>query len=183
MYGPDNPPQVTFHYPEGRRTKLDNELIEQILTAIPQVLIQSQVAAMCYIPRQTLNEWLNRGQRESLNNQETIFAQLADRYHAVKAAVLREHLMWLRLCPKNYQALTWILEKCFREDFGAESEELRELREIFKQLLPLLGKGGLLNGKKVDTENAHEEGSATQGTGSANGEENTREEAREGNPL
>ncbi len=136
--------------PAHRPHTLTEELLEKIIEATPQVLVVNQIAGLCMIPRSTLKDWMATGIEDAKSGKDTIFAQLSARFHEAKAKEVRILIAYLRTCPKNYQSVTWILEKCFREDFGADSEELKELRELFKQILPLIGKGDAINGKETE---------------------------------
>ncbi len=146
--------------PIGHHTILTQSMIDNIIKAVPQVLIQNQVAGLVGIPRQYLSLWLKYGERDIQRGTEnSLFAQLYDRFYKSRAEVLRDKLLFLSTCPKNYGAITWIIEKCFREDFGAESEEMKQLKDlVFNQILPLIGKGVIPDGgretKEVDSESS-----------------------------
>lgn len=168
------------------RTMLDQELIDSIIFAVPQVIVQNQVAAFCGIHRMNLSSWLKRGDEEHLNGIESVFSQLAVRYHETRSHVVKNLVFELKQCPKNYQALVWLLEKCFREDFGSESEEIRELRQMFIQILPLLGKGDLNHGnqtKELDSKGNQETGSIAPRLESTNGSKNPGQEVCQGCAL
>jgi hypothetical protein len=127
---------------EGHPTELNHDLIYKIIEAIPEVIVQNQVALRARIPRQRLSDWLKFGERDMLKgDHNSIFAQLADRYHYARTEVLKENIQIIKSCPKNYQAIIWLIERCFREDFGSDSQEIKELREMFKNILALTSKG------------------------------------------
>lgn len=125
----------------GTPLRLTDEVKERILCAVPEVIVQNQVAYRAKVPKSSLDRWLKNGKHDSELGINSIFSQLWEEYNRLRTDVIVESLQTLRSCPKNYQALTWILEKCFREDFGAESVELKELKLLFMKILPLLGKG------------------------------------------
>lgn len=147
----------------GRPTTLTQDVHIAILDAIPKVLIKSQIAALAGITRQKLQYWLERGEKELHENKLTEYAHLFYDYSQSRARCVQELLERVRKAPDNYKALCWILERCFREDFGEDSEELKELRALFTRILPLIGKGEKGNGRKMDTESiaTEEQGEAS----------------------
>lgn len=151
--------------PAGRPSDLTPELLNQIINAVPRVIIQSQVAKLVKTTKQNISLWLKRGEIDQKENKRTIYREFYDEFYAAQARVVEEKLASLGKCPRNYQALTWILEKCFREDFGSESEEIRQLKALFVKILPVLEKGISHGGKEIelDPENAYEEGRIAQG--------------------
>jgi|ERR1041385_123735 hypothetical protein len=134
--------------PVGFHTDLTPQLADDLVNAIGDVLVLGQAAALCGMHRVKLYQWMEKGEKDiSENNQSSIFAQLFIRMYSTKALKAKELIQRLKECPKNYQALTWLLEKCFKDDFGADNEEIKQLREMFKQILPLIGKGDSYNGQ------------------------------------
>jgi hypothetical protein len=76
----------------------------------------------------------------------SIFADFYQQYHERKAEVLAAKLEKLDKCPKNYGALTWILERCFRDDFENKSESQKKLEDyVFNVIQPMIGKGVIPN--------------------------------------
>lgn len=151
--------------PPGRPTTLTDELQIAIIEATEDVILPTQVAALCGISHQKLSYWLKRGEEELNQDLSTPYAQLFANYKKTHAKEVKRLLERLDRCPDNYRALCWKLEKCFREDFGDESDEMRQLKYyVFNEVLPRLKKGdfnGWKSKEKVDSENAHEEGSAS----------------------
>jgi hypothetical protein len=138
---------MSIALPVGRPSKLTPELEAVVLDAVPKCLIPSQIAAYAMIHRSTLNDWLDRGNTDQELGVDSIYSQFSAKYHAARAEIVRKHLAYLASCPENSKPLLWILEKCFREDFGKESDELRELRAMFFKLLPTLT--GVNNGNQI----------------------------------
>lgn len=130
----------------GRPTELNSEKYQLLLDAIPRVIIQQHVAYMARVAPSTLSIWLSRGKEEQETNPGSIYAQFATDYHVARCEIIQEKLNIIATDHENRAGNAWILEKCFREDFGKESEEMRELRSLFIQLLPTLQ--GAQNGKQ-----------------------------------
>jgi len=139
----------------GRPSELTPAVQKRLLDAVPHVIIPAQVAAMARVPKQSLHEWLSRGEKDSLEGIDSVYAQFSDDYLAARAKIVQETIAFLKCCPKNYQALTWILERCFRKDFGSDSDEIKELIRNL-DIIMNAKKGGLENGEansKCEKEN------------------------------
>lgn len=146
--------------PQGHHTTLNNEIIERIINAIPEVIVQQQVAYRSRISPSTLSQWLKLGNRDiNEGKNSTLYAQLTEKYYLKRSDVLKQKLDKLAGCPKNYGAITWILEKCFKDDFEVMSEAHKQLLEWVEVFVkPLLKQGGYSH----ETENAKEIGEDTQ---------------------
>ncbi len=70
----------------------------------------------------------------------TIYAQLTDDYYHALSDIVAESITDIRQCPKNYQALTWLLERCFRKDFGNDSELIGEILSNFEKIAEFMEK-------------------------------------------
>lgn len=137
---------------DGRPSDLTDEVKARVLSAIPEVIVQAQVANRARIPKSTLCTWLSRGKKEQQQGIDSIYSQFSNDYYSKLSDVLKEILDKLREGPKSYGAYTWLLERCFREDFGAESEDIKLLKAlVYETILPIVGKG-FPDGKEVKEE-------------------------------
>ena len=133
--------------PPGRPIEFNQETIQRILAAVPKVIVPSQVAGLSGVPKQRLSEWLIKGERDINLGIESLYAQLADGFKLAQAEICAEIITKLQSCPKNYGALTWTLEKCFKEDFESKSEYVKQLEDyVLNVIKPMMTKGGLENG-------------------------------------
>lgn len=155
----------------GRPITLTQEIIDRILVAVPKLLVPSQIAYNARILPQRLSEWLKWGLEDIDSGQNSIFAQLAENYYAVRSQAMLDKIEKLGACPKNYGALTWILEKCFKEEFEAKSEYVKMLEDVVFEKLPKYLQGGN-HGEKVDSEGYQTSGGFTQAVECADGKEN-----------
>lgn len=130
----------------GRPTELTPAVHKRLVEAVPHVIIPAQVAALARVPKQTLSDWLSRGEKDARNGVDSIYAQFSDEYLHTQAKVVKETLTRLKACPKIYQPLIWILERCFRRDFGADADEIKELIRNL-EIIMNAKKGGLDNGE------------------------------------
>lgn len=141
-----------MEFKSGRPSQLTDEVKSVILQAIPEVIVQNQVAARARIPKQTLSTWLVRGKSDREKGIDSIFAQFSDDYYFTLTEVVKDAIAKLKSMPKSFGSLTWILEKCFREDFGSPIDvELHAKADLILEL-----QKGMANerqeGKKMDPE-------------------------------
>lgn len=125
----------------GRPCTLTPEIHTAIIAAIPYVIIPTQVAAHVKISHQKLMYWLKRGGEEMAEDQNSVYSRLFADFKYTQSLTVASLIDKIKTDPEGYKAYSWILEKCFRSDFGADSEELKELRRVFEQILPLISKG------------------------------------------
>lgn len=144
-----------FHSPVGRPTGLTDEIRERVLLAIPKVIVRRQVARLSRIHPDSLRYWLETGDKDiSAGRFDTALAQFTLDYYETLARVVQIGLQYIAAGHKSYGAMTWILEKCFREDFGRESDEIRDILDKFATIYPLLVNKGDTN-ERDEPENEH----------------------------
>jgi hypothetical protein len=140
--------------PPWHHTILDQNLIDRILDAIPKVFIQNQIAHLCGIYPQRLSDWIKFGKRDMESGvKNSIYADFYQQYHEARAEALHQKLKHLSMCPKNYGAITFILERCFKDEFEVMSESHKQLLDLVENVIkPLLRQGGHLNEAKITQE-------------------------------
>lgn len=106
-----------------------------------------QVADLNGIPRDAFYHWIRCGEEDRNNCISSELAQLCNKIKITQAEVVIDLCEQAMICDKKAKFITWWLSKICREDFGVEGMELKELRDIFKIILPLLGKGDAFNGE------------------------------------
>jgi len=126
--------------PVGFHTTLTPEVHDRLVQAAREVIVPTQVAHRARIPKNTFHGWIKRGLVDMEEGNSTIYAQLANDYYHALSDVVAESIKDIRRCPKNYQALTWLLERCFRKDFGNDSELIVEILSNFDRINELLEK-------------------------------------------
>jgi len=139
----------------GRRWDLTPMLIDHIVSNVPNVYFIRPVALLSGVSENNLSRWLIRGEKEFNNDQDTLCSQLFQKYFSAKYADSKSLIEELKKCPRNYGALTFLLERCFKEEFEQKSDTQKQLEDIvFNQLAPMLNKD-MSNGtetKEVDQE-------------------------------
>jgi len=144
----------------GRITDLTPMLVDTIVSNVPNVYFIRPVSVLSGVSETNLSRWLIRGEKELNDNQDTIYSELWVRFNAAKYGDSRDMLIRLKECPRNYGALTFILERCFKEDFAQKSDTQMRLEDIvFNQIAPMLNKDPS-NGSQ-ETEELHQESDQT----------------------
>jgi len=134
----------------GGKGDLSLPLVDHIVSNVPNVYWIEPVAILSGVSGDYLKQWLLRGKKEYNSNQDTIYAQLWHRYNSVKYNDSKKLVAALKGCPRNYGAITFILERCFKEEFEQKSDMQKQLEDIvFNQLAPLLNKD-MSNAKKAE---------------------------------
>lgn len=112
----------------GRPTKLDEEMIIRVTDAVRRVLVTRHVAGLCKISHDTIYEWFKRAKRDRSEGLiDTIHIKFSDAYKAALSEKVNEYIECISTCQKNWQANAWLLERCFREDFGADAGVIQDL--------------------------------------------------------
>ena len=134
------------------------ELYDLILEKIPKLYVLGQVAWACGVNRDTFHGWIKRGDEEAKEKLDTPLSRLSKGVRKTQAAAVESLLEEVR-SRGNGTNQKWILEKCFREDFGQDSAEIQELRGQIAYALAAIGehnlkKGAYSNGRKMTVEEA-----------------------------
>lgn len=150
----------------GHPTYLDDALIETIILNIPRVFIMKHVAQLSDIPYKTLFHWMTRGKKEiEADSEETIYTKLYRAYQKKRSEALADKLEELTKCPRNYGAIVWILEHCYKKEFMTLPEDVQKIIDwVNNHIKPMLEKGGSINGdqiKEMDSEGDQTSGCLT----------------------
>jgi len=113
----------------GRPTKLDERTQEKIISAIKAGNYIETAAAYAGISKNTLYEWLKRGEREKqrveksnkakIKKSEEIYVKFTDAVEkALAEAEMRDVLIIGKAAEKEWQAAAWRLERKFPDRWG-----------------------------------------------------------------
>lgn len=138
----------------GPVTKLDEALIEQIIVHVPRVFYLKHVARLSKIAYSTMHEWMQRGEKEleseSEEDEESIYVKFYNAYQIALSEALAEKLAVLSTCPKNYGAIVWILEHCYKQEFMSLPEDVQKILDwVNDHIKPMLAKGATVNGEEI----------------------------------
>jgi hypothetical protein len=139
------------HIPPNNPPYLDDAIIAQAVEAVPRVFVMKHVAQLCDIPYKTFYHWMTRGRKEVEGDLErTIYGKLYLAYHKKRSEALADKIKELSACPKNYGAIVWILEHCYKKEFMTLPEDVQKIIEwVNKDILPILEKGGSIDGQQI----------------------------------
>lgn len=118
----------------GQPTKFTPEITQKIIEGIKGCLILRQACGYAEISYQTLYNWLNIG-RDDIN--KGLLTEYASFFYAVKktqAEEVKELITEVKAKVKNWQAIAWLLERCFREDFGQDAGIIQDLLDKCEKL-------------------------------------------------
>jgi hypothetical protein len=124
---------VILSNPPGRPTDLTDELIEQIISFVPGNYSVNQVARMSGIPQQRISEWLTRGSHDLLNGINSITAQFTVKFRQAEGKEVKSLLAEMHDIG-SFNSTSWLLEKCYPEDYGNDAPFAKEIRETFRAL-------------------------------------------------
>ena len=125
----------------GPKFTYDVAKFDAIINSITQARGSlGQVADFNKIPRDTFYYWLRVGEEDRNNGLSTELAQLSSNLRHAQAIVVMDLVEEGISNEKRSKFIMWWLSKICREDFGAEGVELKELRDIFPVILPLINK-------------------------------------------
>lgn len=137
----------------GRKFNYLPEKLDEILSAI-DICNGSlgTVADYCGLNRDNFYYWMRTGDEHRKIGKSSDVAQLSNSVRKEQSKVVIKLSHAALADEKKVKFVTWWLSKILREDFGLEGMEIKELRDIFKVLLPLIngannGNGNIDSGK------------------------------------
>lgn len=119
---------MALEFKPGQPTKLTEEESARILSFVPGAMVMGQVARKAGITRQTLTNYLKRGESDSSEGLSTIYTQFFAQYHAYMSEEIDELLTSVKEAANNWQAPWKLLTKVAKDDFGDESADLADLK-------------------------------------------------------
>ena len=139
--------------PAGRPFTYDVNKFPFIISNVEQAKgSMGQVADLCGIPRQTFFHWLRRGEDDRNNDKCSELAELSSKIRTEQARVVKEFVMRALDRHQNATFIMWWLGKICREDFGEDSEDIRQLKALCLTLMEIKGDSNGRKAKEVDTE-------------------------------
>lgn len=131
----------------GRPSNLTEEVIERVLDVLPNAFTKRQVARLAKVSHQRLSDWLNWGMEDLDEDINSIYAQFAARYEEKKGKIIQDALLSLKE-QNSFQSVSWLLEQCFPEEFGRNSDLIKE---IWNNLNQVAAKGASSGAKQMDS--------------------------------
>lgn len=122
---------MAYTFRAGRPLTLNEDMIDYLCSFVPGNHSIKQVSRLSGVANSTIDEWLTRGEIDQKNGTDSLHAQFSE---AFNKAIGREvnALLTEMASIGNYQSVSWMLEKCYPEDYGHDAPQMKELRELFK---------------------------------------------------
>jgi hypothetical protein len=117
-----------------------DEQIEKIGQSVRKYMAIGLCASALRIVPRTAMRWMEQGYEDAEKGLVTQYSRFCLAVRENQAIRGQELLDRVAECPKNWQALTWILQNCLREEFGSDAKEYKELLEAFKKLMEDVGR-------------------------------------------
>lgn len=114
----------------GVPRNLTPEIHDEIVANVRLVLSIRQAAALSKVNRSTLQTWLRKGEEEV----DPIYVNFATDVKKAQAEEATALVQTIRSAPERWQAIAWLLERCFRDDYGAHSEEYERLYKEMEEI-------------------------------------------------
>lgn len=117
---------------QGRLTKLTPENIRKILDALRTGAPRKFACRSAGVSDRTFTLWMRHGRAKRSKEHVAFFSAV----QKAEADGVCQNLKKIQTAGrKNWQALAWMLERRFQEDFGVDRRELKELRGQVKELM------------------------------------------------
>lgn len=117
---------------------LTQEVKDRFFSAIDDFLTIKMAAYEARVHPDTIHHWFNRGESDIKAGVSSIFSDFLNEYHSVRNNRSRHVLRKIDQADKNWQAHAFLLEKCFAEDYGKESDEMIAMKRTIAALTEAL---------------------------------------------
>lgn len=113
---------------------LTEKLIDDLCQDLLDVLSIRHMCGGCEISPQCFYDWMRKGDKDIKDGHYTIYAKLVYRIKKTQKDAVQQRLERLKNRGQHWQADAWILERCFREDFGADAGAIQELMQKVSEI-------------------------------------------------
>lgn len=110
----------------GRPTRLTEDFIEKFVAAVKAVLTYKRACEMCSLHKSSFYAYLDQAEKDKKDDIESIHTRFSDAVKKARSEKAQQYIKTIENREKNWQANAWLLERCFREDYGTDSDYLRE---------------------------------------------------------
>ena len=123
--------------PGGRPSKFTPERCAKIVESISNRIPYKLAAEANGICETTLYAWVEEGLKDKDNGIDSEKAQFSEAIKNAEQKRINEHLQCIAQNPERWQAQAWILERRWRQYFGANAELIEFQRQLdeMKRLL------------------------------------------------
>jgi hypothetical protein len=148
---------MAFTFRAGRPLTLNEDMIAYLCSFVHGNHSVKQVSRLSGVANSTIDEWLTRGETDRKIGKDSIHAQFSEEFDRAIGKEVNYFLTYMANMG-SYQSVSWMLEKCYAEDYGHEAPQMKELRELFKLSQEMKG---LSNGSEK-AKASHSEAKETQ---------------------
>ena len=106
----------------------------RVVSAISKVLTLNQAAALSKLPASTVKTWVGKGKQDHIDYIDSDYSRFSTDIRHAQALKVCTLIDTVSAGLPGWQASAWLLERCFREDFGADAGIIQELLASFKAL-------------------------------------------------
>lgn len=110
------------------------ELEDILIEGLRKTLTQTQSAYYAGISPDTLAAWIKTGQEDARQGIDSVYKKFSMKYKKAQAEEASNLLNVLREGKQSWQSRAWILERCFRDDYAANSHVITELLDKTEKL-------------------------------------------------
>lgn len=119
----------------GRPPKYTKKLLNDIVEYTRENPIPlTYIAAEFGLRRECIEEWLRTGSREYEEEGDSILALFSVAYKKARNKNVNRLVGRIEGGKIGWQGSAWILERVFREEFGNDSAQIYEFKEMFNKL-------------------------------------------------
>lgn len=124
---------ITPVYSSGRPCEYNAADHAAIVEAFKHTIVLSNVAGQVRRHKDTIKAWLQTGNDDLKAGRKTDFAQFfIDTKSALSETIRQLEQKLLYGDDKSWQRFAWYLERCAREDYGADGGIIGEIKEEFE---------------------------------------------------
>jgi hypothetical protein len=105
-----------------------------IIDAISKNIPYKLAAEANGIDESTFYAWMKYGKDDRKEGIESEFTRFSELVKKTEMEKIKQHVAYMEEGGKNWQARAWILERRWRELFGADAGIIAEILEEFKKL-------------------------------------------------
>ena len=107
----------------GRPSKITPETREKISFGVRSNLPYKFCAWDARVHESTLYNWLNQGEKDLLDGLVTEHSLFFESIKEAEAQKVKEHFTLIDECVERWQARAWALERRWKKDFSAQSQD------------------------------------------------------------
>ncbi len=122
----------------GRPAEFSKKDHDNIVAAYDKTIVLSTIAGLVRRDKDTIRAWLERGKDDLKKGIESEYVQFFLDTKEAKAKKIADLLHRIESGIDKWQAVAWILERCAREDFSINGDELKDMTSTLERLKSMI---------------------------------------------